>query len=60
MKATRRPVKRKSNEEEVFSKKKINKIKSKIIKFTEKRSIKKNVCRNIPEPIRPSVMATLS
>jgi hypothetical protein len=36
------------------------KIKSKIIKFTEKRSIKKNVCRNIPEPIRPSVMATLS
>jgi hypothetical protein len=32
----------------------------KIIKFTEKRSIKKNVCRNIPEPIRPSVMATLS
>jgi hypothetical protein len=32
----------------------------KIIKFTEKRSIKKNVCRNIPEPIRPLVMATLS
>ena len=57
MKATRRPVKRKSNEEEVFSRKKN---KSKIIKFTEKRSIKKNVCRNIPEPIRPSVMATLS
>ena len=34
---------------------------TKIIKFTEKkRSIKKNVCRNIPEPIRPLVMATLS
>ena len=50
MKATRRPVKRKSNEEEILYKK--------IIKFTEKKSIKKNVCRNIPEPIRPSVMAT--
>jgi hypothetical protein len=51
MKATRRPVKRKSNEEEILYKK--------IIKFTEKKSIKKNVCRNIPEPIRPSTMATL-
>jgi hypothetical protein len=41
MKATRRPVKRKSNEEEVFSKKKI---KSKIIKFTEKKGASKRMC----------------
>ena len=32
----------------------------KIIKFTEKRSIKKNMCKNISKPIRPSGMATLS
>ncbi len=51
MRATRRPRKRKSNEEEILYK---------IIKFIEKKSIKKNVCRNIPEPIRPLVMATLS
>jgi hypothetical protein len=36
-----------------------NKIKNHKI-HRKKRSIKKNVCRNIPEPIRPSVMATLS
>jgi hypothetical protein len=42
-----------------FSQKKKNKIKNHKI-HRKKRSIKKNVCRNIPEPIRPSVMATLS
>jgi hypothetical protein len=51
MRATRRPRKRKSNEEEIlYGNHKIHR---------KKRSIKKNVCRNIPEPIRPSIMATL-
>ena len=51
MRATRRPRKENLMKKRFYIK---------IIKFTEKRSIKKNVCRNIPEPIRPLVMATLS